>query len=198
MSDEMEISRHTTRALSGPLSSSLSRKLVTPRELVSELERLSIHFPRTDMDERKWRELFRTFVEDFQHLSLAEVTFGCRRYRQNPANKFFPTPGQLLEACKDPYEDNDPRSRRPAFRAGSDDLVPARDRRDALELIERTRKKWNFAPTDERMDLDDREPVTYVPMPPGRARELLGALKRTLEMHGKEIEPECESALARG
>jgi hypothetical protein len=78
--------------------------LLTLRDMVMELERLAIHFPRTDMDSAKWKVLFLTFHEDCKHLSFARLREACRRYRQNPDNRFFPTPGQLLGTLKTGFD----------------------------------------------------------------------------------------------
>jgi hypothetical protein len=49
--------------------------------------------------------LIRDMVEDLAEFSLGDIEQAIKRYRQNPANKYFPTSGQLrapiLEAIKE-------------------------------------------------------------------------------------------------
>lgn len=88
-----------TKELKAPPSSLQKSRAATDRELVIELERLATIFPRTDMDARKWSVLFETFSEDFQGKTLEQIRHACQQWRQNPDNRFFPTPGQLLAGC---------------------------------------------------------------------------------------------------
>lgn len=118
-------------------------KAATPRDIVIELERLAIHYPRPDMDTRKWAVLFETFNADLQGRSLEEIRLGCQRYRQNHENRFFPTPGQLLAACKNQYGDS-PGARRPFFRASDDER--RRDAQTRAELDAWTREKVSAKP----------------------------------------------------
>lgn len=46
-----------------------------------------------------------TYCEDLKHTTDAELADACRRWRMNAANKFFPTPGQLLDAGRNPFAD---------------------------------------------------------------------------------------------
>ncbi len=90
------------------------------------------------MDPRKWAILFQTFIEDLAHKTLDEIRDGCRRYRTNPENRFFPSPGQLLEACRNPF-DSPPHHRHysePAL-IGNNTIPPTR----AQQVIEATRKR---------------------------------------------------------
>lgn len=86
-------------------ASDLPHGLITPQDLRIELERLSTHFPRTDMNPAKWVLLAQDFWEDCQHLTVEQLRTLCRAYRSKPENRFFPTPGQLLEATHHPFED---------------------------------------------------------------------------------------------
>src|SRR6185295_2471405 len=132
-----------TKEPKGPQSFLQPWRPATTRELVIELERLSTHYPRLDMDARKWSLLFESFAEDFANKSLEEIRYGCRRWRQNAENKFFPTPGQLLEACKNPY-DTKPRNYAPL-----EDLPPAMSEKDARALIDRIGKKYKVRDPNE-------------------------------------------------
>lgn len=79
-----------------------------PREIISELTRLAFHYHNA-LSEAQIASRSADFCESLQGLSLAQIREGCRRYRDNPANKFFPSPGQLREACKSPFADPKPR-----------------------------------------------------------------------------------------
>ncbi len=57
------------------------------------------------MDARKWRELLLTYVEDLTGRPLPAIQMACRRWRQNPENRFFPTSGQLIELCTPAFAD---------------------------------------------------------------------------------------------
>ena len=164
-----------TKALSAPRSSLQVSNPATARDLTIELERLAIHFPRTDMDARKWQLLFETFRLDFQGMTLAEIQNGCRRYRKNPENRFFPTPGQLLAACANPYDS--PKGKTydplPALPMVGECVTP--------ERMRETLKQHGFA--DRKNDLAGRngeiltrQRIPYVPM----TQELLRCIKQTL------------------
>lgn len=164
------------------LPSSLQKSTpATERDLVTELERLSIHFPRTDMDSRKWAMLFQSFSEDFKNKSLEEIRDGCRRYRQNAENRFFPTPGQLLEACKNPFDTKERKY------APLEDLPPAMGRQDALALIEGIRKKYNvrdpheIATTALKDAILERPPLKMTPELEAREKALADERKQALQ-----------------
>jgi hypothetical protein len=66
------------------------------------------------------------------------------RYRRNPENKFFPTPGQLLAACKSPFADPPPR-----HYPAQAELGPPVPKERAAALIAETRQKWGYFPKDD-------------------------------------------------
>lgn len=184
-----------------PYSSRTAR--IHNRDFLMEMERLSISHPRmgaAQMDQKAWRVLFQVLWEDLQHLDLTQLRAGIGRYRRNPENRFFPTSGQLLEACKSPFDTASPAHSKPAFK---DDLPPVTHLKDAIAMIEAARAKYKFprASKDEIERLKEeilaRPPIAYVPMPEGRAIELLSALKKTCEMWDRKIEPECAEILAK-
>lgn len=59
----------------------------------------------TDSERKVW---FSDYCRDLADKSDAQLAYACRRYRQNSANRFFPTPGQLLELCDSPFHDDAP------------------------------------------------------------------------------------------
>jgi len=97
------------------------------------------------MDARKWQVLFMTFVEDLSRFTIDEIRDGCRRYRQSGESKWFPTPGQLMAACRDPFEV--PPRRYP----DAPNSPPVKDDRSpegVTRLIEGTRAKYGAKPHD--------------------------------------------------
>ena len=136
----MENSQPTTKGALGPQCiSPKSNRTVSEREMVIELERLAISYPRTDMDQHKWAALFATFYEDCRHLTLNQIQDGCRRYRQEPSNRFFPTPGQFLAACRSPFETRGPA--KASYRAADDPTV-TRTPEEIEALLSRTRARY--------------------------------------------------------
>lgn len=171
-----------------PLGPHFSLQISTPvtaRELVTELERLAIAYPRADMDARKWKVLFETFYEDMKHKSLPEIREGCSRYRRSAENRFFPTPGQLLEACKNPL-DAKPRRYEPL-----DDLPPAMTERDATALIDKIQRKYGYTSGTEKSASSIKEEILARPLPvmtpelqereKALARERMEALSRRID-----------------
>lgn len=126
----------------------------------------------------KWKVLFATYYDDLKLLSFEELQYGCIRYRKDADNKFFPTPGQLLEACKNPYDS------RPRNYAPLDDLPPAMSEQDAKALIDKISSKYRLTHNVESIGLKEeilaRPPIPYVPMTKSRRDELLSRLKRAL------------------
>ncbi len=129
----------------------------------------------------------KTLCEDLKHKSLAEIQYGCKRYRTTPGNKWFPTPGALLEACKNPYEE---KPRRYA------DLPPLTDpmpESRAKEVIEASRKKFGYS-TAEKSTMSLKEEILARPafeMTPelearekALAKERMDALARRIQSRG--------------
>jgi len=155
---------------------------VSARELTIELERLAIAFPRTDMDSKKWMILFQTFYEDLKHKTLGQIQDGCRRYRQNADNRFFPTPGQLLEACKNPFDMGPERTYHhpdplPPIAAE----VAAKRAADCRWLADELQRKSE----GRLIDVEDRKPIEMTPELQQRERDLreerAAALQRALD-----------------
>ena len=151
------------------------------RAMTVELERLALAFPRTDMDSAKWSMLFRTYFEDLQFLTIETLRAGCSRYRRNAENRFFPSPGQLLAACKDPFDL--PKGK---TYAKLDDLPPPMPADEAQKLIEKVAKKYAYKHPGEldmeklKEDILARPPIPFVPMTKERRTELLSHLKQAL------------------
>ena len=65
----------------------------------------------SDDERRVWLQ---TYCEDLGAYTDAEIGNACKRYRQDGANRYFPTPGALLDLMKNPYADP------PTARRGND------------------------------------------------------------------------------
>lgn len=153
---------------------------VTPQEIMVEIARLEIHCPVfSPMTQESRREWIMTLCQDLGHKSLEELQYGARRYRTAiPPNKWFPTPGAWLEACKNPY-DSKPRNYAPL-----DDLPPAMSQKDAEALVARISTKYKIGGESDvsltklKDEILERPPIKYVPMTPERRGELLSHLER--------------------
>lgn len=108
-----------------------------------------------------------TLCEDLGHLTDAELDDGCRRYRQNPENRWFPSPGHLLQACRNPYELGKPRRY-----AAMENLPPPRSPEEARALIEATRRRHGWK---SKVPPEDRPPLPQEsgPMDPERKARLM-------------------------
>lgn len=88
---------------SKPHGSLSTRYPATDQDIVTEMSRLSIHYPGSLTAQESAIRLA-SFVEDLRGKTIEEIRNACRRYRQNVANKFYPTPGQILDLMKNPYD----------------------------------------------------------------------------------------------
>lgn len=72
----------------------------TAEQIIRAMAVLDVVFPSSAMtiEERSLR--YRIFCADLAHLSEQQVLTACKRYRTNPENKFFPTPGMLLALAR--------------------------------------------------------------------------------------------------
>lgn len=74
---------------------------ITRQDLARHLTGLGVIFPaRNSMGEAELTLRLQIFWEDLKGLSETELAYACERYRKNPENHFFPTPGQLLALAK--------------------------------------------------------------------------------------------------
>lgn len=60
------------------------------------LLRLQAHYWRPDFTPAQARELYADFMDDLAHIPPDILDDAIAAYRQNPAERFFPRPGQLL------------------------------------------------------------------------------------------------------
>lgn len=120
------------------------------------------------------------FCNDLRGKSIEEIRYGCRRYRMNPENRFFPTPGQLIEACKNPFDTKE-RKYEPLSA-----LPTAMPEQDARALIEKIRVKYNVRDPDAvdmvaiKEEILSRPKLPYVETPEDVKRVRAEALERRL------------------
>lgn len=67
-------------------------------DFVAQLGRLSLHYWRPEYSVGQARLLYDDFARDLADTTPFELESGCRAWRMNAKNRFFPTPGQLREA----------------------------------------------------------------------------------------------------
>lgn len=107
----------------------------TRKDLAVCLGQLAIVYASSHRTEHEWEMLFDIYSEDLAEVPADILADACRAYRRDPANKFFPTPGQILGLC------NADLQRRRLFLAGLNrvrddivhDVVPS-EPRSALAL----------------------------------------------------------------
>lgn len=61
-----------------------------------EISRLALHFWRPDFTPRQVKSVMSDYLDDLAGRSAWEVAEACKAWRRDGANRFFPTPGQLL------------------------------------------------------------------------------------------------------
>lgn len=97
-----------------------SKEPSSPRKLKTALlAKLALHYYRPDFGPTQVKQLIEDFLDDLETWSVYSVERACRAYRNNPENRFFPTPGQLKGEL-DKLEEQSIRSHRasqPAFKA---------------------------------------------------------------------------------
>jgi len=67
---------------------------------VVALTKLRSHFYQPGQTEAQIRGVIDDMLADLDGLSAYQVEDACANYRRDPANKFFPTPGQIIEALR--------------------------------------------------------------------------------------------------
>jgi hypothetical protein len=62
------------------------------------LAKLALVYWRPDFSPAQAKELYAQYLDDLRDLPFSEIVDAVEKYRRNPENKFFPTPGQLRGA----------------------------------------------------------------------------------------------------
>lgn len=134
----------------------------------------------TDQERKVW---LKALLEDLAHLSDAQLAYGCARYRRDPENRFFPSPGQLLAACKSPFDF--PRGK---IYAQLEELPPPMDSERAEQVIRETYRKLRYFPDIEQKsvfmtkeEILARPPIVSIPMTPEQKNELLTNLDKRIQ-----------------
>lgn len=71
-------------------------------EIAAILTKLALHYWRPDFSPTQARHLLDDFLTDLSGFTPAQIGSACALYRRNGENRFFPTPGQLLELLRPP------------------------------------------------------------------------------------------------
>lgn len=74
----------------------------TRPQIAAELGRLALVYASSRRTEDEWRMLFDIYAEDLREIPYDILKHACACYRRDPANKFFPAPGQIIEHCEEP------------------------------------------------------------------------------------------------
>jgi hypothetical protein len=83
-----------------PYTAPPPKKTITREQMVKHLLTLDVIFPSQHLSADQMTLRFHTFYADLKGLSDDELAYACERYRKDPGNKFFPTPGMLLALAK--------------------------------------------------------------------------------------------------
>lgn len=89
------ISSSALRQRSGGLISATNSQPEREAKAV-EISRLALHFWRPDFTPRQVKSVMSDYLDDLAGRSAWEVAEACKAWRRDGANRFFPTPGQLL------------------------------------------------------------------------------------------------------
>ena len=74
---------------------------ITREHLTAHILAMGVIYPaRNAMTEEELILRYQIFYDDLRSLSEGELASACERYRKNPDNRFFPTPGQLLRLAR--------------------------------------------------------------------------------------------------
>jgi hypothetical protein len=113
--------------------------IATDQDIIVELTRLSVSLPHAGNPTKEDVALrLAAMCDDLRGRTLEDIRGGCRKFQQGPKNRFFPSPGQLLDAMKNPYSDP-PSARRPFFQA--DDSFRLKAEAERAEVDDWFRKK---------------------------------------------------------
>lgn len=92
----MDERAHTNSSpASGRTSLQTSGPRATPEQIILRIEALSVLYPRPNMTTGQQRVLLQTFCHDLADMTDPQIEWLCEKWRQNPENRFMPTPGQL-------------------------------------------------------------------------------------------------------
>ena len=67
-----------------------------PEEIIEILGRLCLHYPVADLTKGQHELRWADYIRELRRFSRGEIEMMCGRWRRS-TEKFFPTPGQLLQ-----------------------------------------------------------------------------------------------------
>lgn len=94
-----------TNKPSGSQTSLSVRTPATRKQILARVASLELLYGRQAMSDTERRVWLETYCEDLNGRSDDQIADACKRYRQNGENRYFPTPGALLDLMKNPYAD---------------------------------------------------------------------------------------------
>lgn len=71
-----------------------------PEMIVTVLTRLDAVMPSRNLDVEMQTQRFLMYAEDLADVPLDSLLVASKKWRTNAANKWFPTPGELLAMCE--------------------------------------------------------------------------------------------------
>ena len=96
------------------------------RDFAEQLAKLSLHYWRPQFTPDQAKHVFGDFAADMAEVTPAELREACDRWRRDAANRFFPTPGQLMAMVSDALRE------RARERTGAERLLGILDDRDVI------------------------------------------------------------------
>ena len=119
LGDEAAMRSTLCAVLAGPPRASV-------RDFAEQLAKLSLHYWRPQFTPDQAKHVFGDFAADMAEVTAAELREACDRWRRDAANRFFPTPGQLMALVSDSLRD------RARQRAGAERLLALLDDRETV------------------------------------------------------------------
>ena len=119
LSDEAAMRSTLCAVLAGPPRASV-------RDFAEQLAKLSLHYWRPNFTPDQAKHVFGDFAADMAEVTAVELREACNRWRRDAANRFFPTPGQLLAMVSESLRD------RARQRAGAERLLGILDEREII------------------------------------------------------------------
>ncbi len=65
--------------------------------IIALLGKLALHYWRPDFTPGQARQIYADYVYDLGQFALSDIAAAINRYRQNGANRFFPSSGALID-----------------------------------------------------------------------------------------------------
>lgn len=118
--------------------------------VAASLARLALHYWRPDFAPQQARLLLADFLSDLAPYSPEEISAACDAYRRS-GEKFFPTPGNLLQHIR---QERGPRPRLQTFRAADRNLLAGPQ---ATKTVAEVLRENGFADAARKWDSNPQE-----------------------------------------